>query len=236
MGFMNVAEPVKAARQRSTTPRKSSSASQREQRRGTRGRDVFLNLPFDEAYRPVFEAVVFTILASGFQPRSVVEVPSSSETRLERVVRLMKNSTYAIHDISVRPAATPARGGARINAPFELGLFLGLIHQTRSAKRKFLVLDREPYRGFISDLAGFDVAVHHDDPEQARRLVRDWLRVASGDGDIPGSAAISHFHREFRSSMEQAGRLRRESALSVYGFAEYHRAVTEWLRSVRKPS
>lgn len=227
---------VKAARQRSTLPRKGSSASQREQRRGTRGRDVFLNLPFDEAYRPVFEAIVFTILASGFQPRSVVQLPSSSETRLKRVVRLMKNSTYAIHDISFRPATPPARGGPRINAPFELGLFLGLIHQAGSAKRKFLVLDREPDRHFISDLAEFDVAVHHDDPEQARRVVRDWLQVASGDGDIPGSAAISHFHREFRSSMEQARRLRREPALNVYGFAEYHRAVNEWLRTVRNPS
>jgi hypothetical protein len=226
---------VKTAREPATLPRNSSSASQRAQRRGTRGRDVFLNLPFDEAYRSVFEAIVFTILASGFQPRSALEEPSSSETRLDRVVRLMTNSAYAIHDVSVRPAPG-ARGGARINAPFELGLFLGLIHQARSAKRKFLVLDREPYRHFISDLAGFDVAVHHDDPEQARRLVRDWLRVASGDSDIPGSAAISHFHREFRSSMEQARGLHRESALSLYGFAEYHRAVSEWLRSVRNLS
>ncbi len=227
---------VKAARKRSTLPRKGSSAPQREQRRGTRGRDVFLNVPFDEAYRPVFEAIVFTILASGFQPRSVVELPSSSETRLDRVVRLMKNSAYAIHDISVRPAAPPARGGARVNAPFELGLFLGMIYQARSAKRKFLVLDREPYRHLLSDLAGFDVAVHHDDPEQVRRLVRDWLQVASGDDDIPGSAAISHFYREFRSSLEQPRRLRGEFALNVYGFAEYHRAVNEWLRSVRNPS
>jgi hypothetical protein len=147
----------------------------------------------------------------------------------------MTNSAYAIHDVSVRPAPG-ARGGARINAPFDVGLFLGLIHQARSAKRKFLVLDREPYRIFISDLAVFDVAGHRDDPEQARRLVRDWLRVASGDSDIPGSAAISHFHREFRSSMEQARRLHRESALSLYGFAEYHRAVSEWLRSVRNLS
>lgn len=221
---------VKAARAPATLPRKRGSASQRPQRRGTRGRDVFLNLPFDEAYRPVFEAIVFTILASGFQPRSVVEDPSSSETRLERVVRLITNSAYAIHDISVRPGA---RGAAGINTPFELGLFLGL---TRSAKRKFLVLDRQPYHHIISDLAGFEVAVHHDDPRQATRFVRDWLKVASGDSDIPGSAAISHFHREFRSSMERTRRLHRESALSLYGFAEYYRAVSEWLRNVRNLS
>jgi hypothetical protein len=39
---------------------------------------VFVNCPFDPAYRPLFEAVVFATYDCGFYPRCALEVDDSS--------------------------------------------------------------------------------------------------------------------------------------------------------------
>jgi len=40
---------------------------------------VFVNCPFDTQYKPLFEAIVFTVFACGFQPRCALEIDDASE-------------------------------------------------------------------------------------------------------------------------------------------------------------
>lgn len=45
-------------------------------------RNVFINCPFDAAYAPMFEAIVFAVKDAGFEPRSAREKLDSSQVRL----------------------------------------------------------------------------------------------------------------------------------------------------------
>jgi hypothetical protein len=44
-------------------------------------RQVFINCPFDPAYRPIRDGIVFAVFDCGFQPRSALEIEDSSEVR-----------------------------------------------------------------------------------------------------------------------------------------------------------
>jgi hypothetical protein len=43
---------------------------------------VFINCPFDDAYWPLFKALVFTIFACGYRSRCALEVNDNGELRL----------------------------------------------------------------------------------------------------------------------------------------------------------
>ena len=90
----------------------------------TSARDVFINCPFDLTYKPVFWAVVFTVLRSGFSPRCALETDDSSENRLAKIEAIIEECRYGIHDIS-RTAGDGDPPLPRFNMPLELGLFFG---------------------------------------------------------------------------------------------------------------
>lgn len=46
---------------------------------------VFINCPFDNEYQPIFEAVVFTVVACGFTPRCALEELDSGTVRLKKI-------------------------------------------------------------------------------------------------------------------------------------------------------
>ena len=54
--------------------------------------NVFVNVPFDEAYGPLFEALVFAITACGYRVRCALEDDDSGDIRLDRLVRLIQES------------------------------------------------------------------------------------------------------------------------------------------------
>lgn len=120
--------------------------------------DVFINCPFDDDYKPLFEALVFTITASSYRVRCALEEDNAADIRLVRLYKLINESAKSVHDLS-RVELNPA-GMPRFNMPFELGLFSGAkrfgsrSHRTKSA----LVMIREPYRlpVYFSDFAGAD--------------------------------------------------------------------------------
>jgi hypothetical protein len=133
----------------------------------TSARDVFINCPFDSTYKPVFWAIVFTVLRSGFSPQCALEEDDSSENRLAKIQTIIEECRYGIHDIS-RTEMDGDPPLPRFNMPLELGLFFGAKrygNRDQRAKRA-LVLDREQYRyqRFISDIAGADIHAHGADP------------------------------------------------------------------------
>ena len=140
--------------------------------------NVFINCPFDEAYRPLFRALVFTVHACGMIARSALEVDNGAEVRIDKITRIIGQCRHSVHDIS-RTEADEGTGLPRMNMPFELGLFLGAmrygaaVHRTKTC----IIFDRERYRyqRFLSDIAGQDVRAHQNNPGELITAVRNAL-------------------------------------------------------------
>lgn len=142
---------------------------------------VFLNCPFDSDYRPLFDAIVFSVLAYGFRIRSALEVDDSGELRLEKIYRLIAECDLSIHDIS-RTELDADSALPRFNMPIELGICLGFRrYSSRAVKHRILVIDRERFRyqKFASDLAGMDIKEHGSRPNAAIKAARDFLSSTS---------------------------------------------------------
>jgi hypothetical protein len=144
--------------------------------------DVFINCPFDPDYKAVFEALVFSIFACGFRPRSAMELDDNGQVRIEKLYGMIGECRYGIHDLS-RTELDIVNQLPRFNMPLELGLFLGAKRYggPRQRVKRLLVLDVEPYRyqKFVSDLAGMDIRAHSGDAVTALRQTRDWLANVS---------------------------------------------------------
>ena len=125
-------------------------------------RDVFVNCPFDPHYKPLFYAIVFTVVRSGFRVRCALETDDATENRFSKISAIVKECRYGIHDIS-RTEADGDPPLPRFNMPLELGLFLGARqYGNREQKAKRCVIyDRELYRfqKYISDIAGQDIQI-----------------------------------------------------------------------------
>jgi hypothetical protein len=119
--------------------------------------NVFINCPFDSAYRPLFEAILFAAYECGFYPRSALEVDDSSEVRITKLVGIIRESRLAVHDISRTQLDRDTRL-PRFNMPLELGMYLGAKYFGSGDQRRkaAIVLDTDRYRyqKFISDIAG----------------------------------------------------------------------------------
>jgi len=81
-------------------------------------RCVFVNCPFDAAYKPLLDAILFAIHDCGFIARTALEVTGSAETRLDKIIRIIRESRWSLHDIIRRFLApkspSPVRGGTAI--------------------------------------------------------------------------------------------------------------------------
>lgn len=192
--------------------------------------DVFINVPLDPAYRPTFEAIVFTILDCGFTARSALEVTDTSQVRIEKISNMIASCKLGLHDIS-RTELDEATDLPRFNMPLELGLFLGA-KRFGTGKQKLkncLVLDRERYRyqKFISDIAGQDIVAHGGEPSVAIRVVRDWLADAQPQKPR-GGAAIAQRYESFRRDLPEMCTIMRLVAEDLT-FNEYVLQVKGWL-------
>jgi len=166
--------------------------------------NVFVNCPFDLRYKRIFDAIVFTIYDCGFVARCSLEEDAAGEARLAKILDLVSESRYAIHDIS-RTQLDRKSKLPRFNMPLELGVYLGAQrfgNRTQQLK-KFLILDRDQYRyqQYVSDLSGYDIRAHSDDPEVASGHVRDWLVVASRRKLIPGKSTVWSDYLDFRDRL-----------------------------------
>jgi hypothetical protein len=88
--------------------------------RELRRRSVFLNVPFDESYEPLFVALISALVALGRIPRCVLELPEMGSGRLARILQLIRSCSISIHDLS--RVGLPVR----FNMPFELGIAVAL--------------------------------------------------------------------------------------------------------------
>ena len=196
--------------------------------------NVFVNCPFDESYFPLMEALIFAVHDCGFIARSALEAEDSSEVRIDKIARIVKDCRYGIHDIS-RTEPGAETGLPRFNMPLELGLFLGARRfGSRSDKRKVcLILDSEPYRyqRFCSDIAGQDIQSHGTRLGEAIKLVRNWLQNNSKNTEIliPGGSVMLERFNLFQEELPllcTALKLERSELI----FNDYTMLIAEWLK------
>jgi hypothetical protein len=165
-------------------------------------RNVFINCPFDPAYRPLFEAIAFATADCGYHPRSALEVDDSSQVRIEKITTIISESRLAVHDIS-RTQLDRGTRLPRFNMPLELGIFLGAkSFGSGEHKRKVAIIldtDRYRYQKFISDIAGQDIRPHGGQADQAIREVREFLSMHREPGVfLPGGDKITERYHRFR--------------------------------------
>ena len=196
-------------------------------------RSVFVNCPFDEKYRHLFEAVVFAVHDCGYIARCSLEVDDASEVRIEKITKIISDCRFGLHDIS-RTETDSATGLPRFNMPFELGLFFGAKRFGRAEQKSkiCLILDVEQYRyqKFLSDIAGQDIAAHDGDIGNAIRCVRDWLSDAMPKSiRIPGGKAMATRYGVFRDELPATCE-RIHLSIDELTFNDYLAQVEDWLK------
>jgi hypothetical protein len=163
-------------------------------------KDVTINCPFDAAYKPTFDAILFAVYYLGFTARCALEADDASELRLDKIMRIIEQCPYGIHDIS-SVGLSAGINLPRFNMPLELGLYLGCkrfgggTHHGKAC----LILDTDPYRyrAFISDISGQDIHWHKGEPKRAIAEVRNWLAGVSKTRGLPGGADIAVRYARF---------------------------------------
>jgi len=86
-------------------------------------RDVFLNVPFDAAYEPIFIGLVGALVHLGRRPTTVLELGGGASPRMDRLIGAIRGNPFSVHDLSrVEPSGRGAGAVPRFNLPFELGL------------------------------------------------------------------------------------------------------------------
>jgi hypothetical protein len=154
---------------------------------------VFINCPFDQEFAPLLEAMIFCVVRAGMTARLASESLEAGQNRLEKILQLIEDCRYSIHDLS-RAVAKKKGEAFRMNMPFELGLDMGRRRAPArdKADKKFVVFEFAPYelKRCLSDLNGVDVQFHRNDFEQVLKKVRDFLRVEAGRL-LPGTSALA---------------------------------------------
>ncbi|MDE0088140.1 MAG: hypothetical protein OXU23_20635 [Candidatus Poribacteria bacterium] len=193
--------------------------------------NVFINCPFDSDYKPLFDAIVFTIHDCGFVARCALEEEDASQVRIDKIYNIIEVCRYGIHDIS-RTELDKNSGFPRFNMPLELGVFLGAkkFGMAEQKRKKCLVLDKESYRyqQFISDIAGQDIHAHKNDAETIVKAVRNWLRNASERQTIPGGSIIWERYQTFLRDLPQTAEELRLDAEDLI-FNDYALVIARWL-------
>ncbi|HEX9936189.1 MAG TPA: hypothetical protein VGB15_03680 [Longimicrobium sp.] len=193
---------------------------------------VFINCPFDPEYQETFRALVFAVHDCGFLARCSLEVDDSSEVRISKINRIIRECRHGIHDIS-RTELDPTERLPRFNMPLELGLFLGAreFGAGRQKRKRALILDRERFRyqKFCSDIAGQDIKVHEGSVDRAIRAVRNWL-ATSLDGSVmlPSAAKMADRYRAFLTDLPRISSPFHLDADDLQ-FVELRTLVEEWV-------
>jgi hypothetical protein len=192
--------------------------------------DVFINCPFDDAFEPIFRALLFAIHACGFRPRSAKELDDAGQARLDKLYAIIGECRYGIHDLS-RTESDPINHLPRFNMPLELGIFLGAKRYGGKAQKekRLLVLDVEQYRyqRFISDLAGMDIHAHGGDARRAVAETRDWLANVSRRKLTSGPQLIRTYDRFVADLPALAAELEFDPGRIPY--VDFERMIASWL-------
>jgi hypothetical protein len=198
---------------------------------------VFINCPFDSQYKSLFDAIIFTLIDCGFNPRCTLEINDSSQVRISSIGKLISECRYCINDIS-RTELDENNNLPRFNMPLELGLSLGAkIFGNKEQKRKNnLILDKEDYRyqKFCSDISGQDISSHYNSVEKVIKVIRNWLQTnQSRNFILPGGKLLLERYSTFLDDLpDLSNKLNLE--LDELTFKDYKFLAQKWLKINKK--
>ena len=141
--------------------------------------NIFINCPFDKEYvNDMLKPMLFFIIQKGLNPRLSLEVSDSGQFRLEKIINIIKECKYSIHDLS-KIKATSVDEYARMNMPFELGVDFGIksMNDEILSKKQFLILEavKYDYMKALSDINGMDIKVHKNETETLFECLYSWI-------------------------------------------------------------
>ena len=211
-------------------PNRSSS------RKANTALDVFINCPFDPDYKPIFLAMVYTVVRLGYRARCALETVDAAQNRLSKIINIISECPYGVHDIS-RTEASGDPPLPRFNMPLELGLWLGAHHLGRDDQvgKRCIVFDREQYRyqRYISDIGGQDIHAHGGQIPTLITELAAWLRNLPGGPRTGGGQAIFREYEVFNSLLPTLS-AQKEMTLDELLFADFNLMATEYVASLRE--
>jgi hypothetical protein len=196
-------------------------------------RSVFINCPFDDDYAPILQAISFCVVYLGFVPRLAPENPDNAAARLDRILELIRESKYGIHDLS-RCKSTGPDEYARMNMPFELGADYSCrrFGADHLADKAILVLEHTDfdYQKALSDIAGWDIRAHDGDFQKVILHVRSWL-VAKAGAEPVGASRIQRKYIDFQEWYweREGARGSSDEDIKAYPTNELLQAMQEWM-------
>ena len=192
-------------------------------------RNVFLNYPYDRSHQAIVDSMIFAVLCCGFSPRSADEEFGGLNQRLERIVSLISDSKYGIHDLS---ASTEIAGDRpRLNMPFELGIFYGAtkLGEEKHRSKQGFVFDEDfgKNHAALSDASGLDLQPHKRQTALVLVAIQRYFRDKVTHPIVGPAQLLSLFNqysRDIPSFCAEFGLI--PGNLS---YAERRGLMTEWL-------
>jgi hypothetical protein len=171
-------------------------------------KSVFINCPYDDEFAPLFDAIVLTVAARGFTPRSARETGGTADPRIVRIARGLMTSRYSIHDLS-RFQGEGVDNLARFNMPLELGMALAVRFMKDGSGTEHNWVSLLPAGGahekFVSDLVGYDMREHDGQPSTVIKRVAGWLTEQPDfTAPTPTAKTILDSFEPFRALLEKA--------------------------------
>jgi len=122
---------------------------------------VFLNIPYDPAFRELYLAYIAGVSSFSLVPRATLEIPGG-QRRLDRILSLIRSCPYSLHDLSRVELDRHSPRTPRFNMPFELGLAVAW-QKLRPREHTWFVFEAMPRRAekSLSDLSGTDIYIHN---------------------------------------------------------------------------
>jgi len=173
---------------------------------------VFINIPYDPAFRRLYLAYICGLVHLGFVPHATLEVPSG-RNRLSKILELIRGCTYSVHDLSRVQLDHTQPATPRFNMPFELGLAVSAAEIDERTDSWF-VLEARTRRlaKSLSDLGGSDPLIHGGTIAGVlRELGNAFSRTQTrGDFSVP---AMLRTYRAVARNTERIGRETRSEHL-----------------------
>lgn len=195
---------------------------------------VFINVPFDDAYDPLLEALIFTVHASGYKARCALEEDDSGDIRIDKLTRLIGESPRSIHDLS--RIEVEAGDVPRFNMPFELGLAMGARRFSASRRNdriKIMVHTKYTLPKYLSDLGGNDPDAHHGRASDVIGIVRGFLHRSPSNQILPGQTDLAETFNRFKRALPAIARRIRHRVHETHVRRNYRTflwCVTEFLK------
>jgi len=204
-------------------------------------KNIFVNCPFDDDYKPLLKSLLFTIIYCGFNPRIALERFDSGEGRLSKIKELIDSSIYSIHDLS-RIKSKKLDEYFRLNMPFEIGLDLGCRLYNPEPKykgKRTLILETEEYsyQKALSDLSNSDVKCHNGDSEELIYQIRNWFcELTDNEESIQGASIIWDDYNIFNTDLykEMTDKGLRQKDIDKMTIPELQRKMVSWIENKKR--